>query len=496
MHTKSAVLRLVQLLSFIASVSFAASASVNRTIDDQKGDSVTGATPLYLPETGIWNIGQTCSICVIRAGGDPIDTGEVFDGTWHDAVHYGTPGDPDLVIQASFTGHAVYVYHIVLNAAIPGVPITATNLAFYIDNEYVGAYTHKPGNGTTPPVLYQVPVYSNDSLVQGEHLIQIITSGKTPAVVLFDYIAYTTEEDDSQSSVVPPAQTNVLPPTSQANAPSSTTQMSSSYYAAPASTSPAAAQASHLPSSQGDASSLSSQTTATSPAAQPGGTSYVPQANASYPTPQPNAVSSPTPPNHQQARTSHVAAIAGATAGGVTAIAAACLLGALWRARVRRQRRTTQGALLGGSAQPALDKDHPSERGRHLIASTTLTPSEHKPASETSTDYSQLADLRETPVTESSLNTTTAKQELSVRLAQREVPTLPEREDSELHTQQSDTLEGMLRKSRPDQHGSEMDENNPAMLMALREEMSALRTLLETRQVNAMAYDVPPAYAR
>ncbi|KAI0655664.1 hypothetical protein C8Q70DRAFT_922960, partial [Cubamyces menziesii] len=183
---------LVQFFSFAVLVSIAASASVNRTIDDQKGDSVTGAMPLYLPTAGAvtWNIGQTCSICTIRGGGDPIDVDEAFDGTWHDTTSEGKPGDPDLIVQASFTGHAVYVYHIVLNALIPGV-VTNTNLAFYIDNEWVGAYTYQPGDGTIPPVLYRVPVYSNESLAQGEHLIQIITAGDTPAIVLFDYIVYT-----------------------------------------------------------------------------------------------------------------------------------------------------------------------------------------------------------------------------------------------------------------------------------------------------------------
>ena len=187
------------ILAYIAWAGFASGVLVNRTIDDQKGDSVTGVTPLFLPDGGIWNAGQTCTTCAIRAGGKPIDTEHVFDGTWYDATYHGMAGEQELVVQVNFTGQAVYVYHIVLNALIDGI-ITTTDLGFYLDGESVGSYTHQPGNGTTPAVLYQVPVYTNDSLVQGDHMLQITTSGTIAALVLFDYIEYTTEDDSTHSA--------------------------------------------------------------------------------------------------------------------------------------------------------------------------------------------------------------------------------------------------------------------------------------------------------
>ncbi|KAI0325130.1 hypothetical protein GY45DRAFT_1374991 [Cubamyces sp. BRFM 1775] len=187
------------ILAYLIWAGTVSGALINRTIDDQKGDSVTGVTPLFFPGGGIWNAGQTCTTCAIHAGGKPIDTEHVFDGTWYDATYHGTTGEQELVIQVNFTGQAVYVYHIVLNALIDGI-ITTTDLGFYLDGEHVGAYTHQPGNGTNPAVLYQVPVYTNDSLTQGEHMLQITTSGTIPALVLFDYIEYTTADDSTHSA--------------------------------------------------------------------------------------------------------------------------------------------------------------------------------------------------------------------------------------------------------------------------------------------------------
>jgi hypothetical protein len=37
----------------------------NRTIDDQNGDSVTGALPKYSPP-GVWNQGNGCGVCALK----------------------------------------------------------------------------------------------------------------------------------------------------------------------------------------------------------------------------------------------------------------------------------------------------------------------------------------------------------------------------------------------------------------------------------------------
>ncbi|KAJ8481307.1 hypothetical protein ONZ51_g6086 [Trametes cubensis] len=193
------------LALFVACVAVAG-VDVNRTIDDQKGDSVTGVAPLFLP-TDLWNIGQTCTSCVIRAG-SPIDPGQVFDGTWHDATHYGD-SDPDRIVQVSFTGHAIYVYHTIMNILVHGAS-TRTNLTFLIDSEFVGNYLHNPtSNDSTPAVFYQMLVYSNDALEQGEHTLQVVASGGSTVLVLFDYVMYTTVEDDGPE---PPPSSQSPPP--------------------------------------------------------------------------------------------------------------------------------------------------------------------------------------------------------------------------------------------------------------------------------------------
>ncbi|KAH9886726.1 hypothetical protein C8Q73DRAFT_795208 [Cubamyces lactineus] len=200
-------------LFFLACIAaHVAAVNVNRTVDDQKGDSTTGVAPLFLP-TDLWNIGQTCTSCVIRAG-SPIDPGQVFDGTWHDATHYGDD-DPDRIIQVSFTGHAVYVYHTIINTLVSRAS-TRTNLTFLVDSEYVGNYLHSPtSSDNTPAVLYQMLVYSNDALEQGDHTLQIVASGNTTTLILFDYIIYTTTEaDDSTTPMQPYIASTSLPSSS------------------------------------------------------------------------------------------------------------------------------------------------------------------------------------------------------------------------------------------------------------------------------------------
>ena len=52
--------------------------TVNRTIDDYFGDSVTGRKVDY---SGYWNVGQTCFGCAIHP-----DANQAYAGTWHDVT--------------------------------------------------------------------------------------------------------------------------------------------------------------------------------------------------------------------------------------------------------------------------------------------------------------------------------------------------------------------------------------------------------------------------
>ena len=191
---------------------------VNRTIDDEGGDSVTGIVPTYTPNEGDpWIQGNVCSFCDV--GRNVIDINRTFNGTWHDAT-YKSRRDPasssGLVIAFNFTGTAVYVYNLVANRVlIPGTT-TFTNLTFHIDGEHVGQFVHVPDE--TTDVLYRVPVYSNASLVYKTHSMEIRAGGTNPSLVLFDYAEYTTDEEDGSLSKIPSETVPLSQPTTFAHA--------------------------------------------------------------------------------------------------------------------------------------------------------------------------------------------------------------------------------------------------------------------------------------
>ncbi|KAI0800519.1 hypothetical protein C8Q74DRAFT_1397077 [Fomes fomentarius] len=161
------------------------------------GDSVTD---------GAWAQGAECSTCNINT--KLVDVNSVFDSTWHDSTHH--PGDPDRVITITFNGTAVYVFHLIANA-ISGTT-TFTNLTFHIDGEQVGSFTHTPDD-THDPTLYRVPVYQNESLSNTVHTLETRASGPTDSLVLFDFIAYTTDDGTSPSSTSDRPSSSILPST-------------------------------------------------------------------------------------------------------------------------------------------------------------------------------------------------------------------------------------------------------------------------------------------
>ena len=168
---------------------------INRTIDDELGDSVTGAKPTYLPG-GTWKQGTACSICHISSVVN--DLSQTFDRTWHDTTHI-VGLDEGKSMQATFNGKAVYVFNLIANV-VP-FTLTVTHLNFYIDGEYVGQYVHAPDlRRGARQVLYRVPVYVNESLESSEHTILMRAEGLESSLVLFDYIVYTTDSDSDGES--------------------------------------------------------------------------------------------------------------------------------------------------------------------------------------------------------------------------------------------------------------------------------------------------------
>ena len=182
-------------LSLLFRVARVATRSVNQTIDDDLGDSLTGLKPRYAPGDG-WAQGAECSGCNINTRN--VDVSRVQDGTWHDSTHH--PGDPDRVITVAFTGTAVYVFHLIANS-FPSTT-TFTNLTFHIDGEYVGNYTHIP-DSSLDRIMYRVPVYANETLSNTQHTFETRTSGTIASLILFDFIVYTF--DDGTSDLANPS---------------------------------------------------------------------------------------------------------------------------------------------------------------------------------------------------------------------------------------------------------------------------------------------------
>ncbi|KAI0326742.1 hypothetical protein GY45DRAFT_63408 [Cubamyces sp. BRFM 1775] len=166
---------------------------MNRTIDDQNGDSVTGAMPSYLPDGG-WAQGSQCTTCNIHPG--LVDVSRTFDQTWHDSTYH--PGQPDRVITVSFTGTAVYVLNLVANNV--QYTTTLTNLSFSIDGTYIQQYFHNP-DGAQAQILYSVPVFSYTGLPNLPHTLEIRANGPSASLILFDAVIYTVPDTASITPV-------------------------------------------------------------------------------------------------------------------------------------------------------------------------------------------------------------------------------------------------------------------------------------------------------
>ena len=159
---------------------------VNRTIDDEFGDSVTGAVPTYAPQG--WLQGQNCTGCSFNSRN--VDITQVFNGSWHSAMHI--PGNTNFNITASFSGIAVYVFNLIALQA-------STNLTFYLDGEAADTFHPTQPTGVVG-IQYRVPVFSKIGLSNGPHTLEIVSGGPTHSLVLFDYIEYTVEDDSKSPS--------------------------------------------------------------------------------------------------------------------------------------------------------------------------------------------------------------------------------------------------------------------------------------------------------
>lgn len=197
-------------LLLLSSFPVATARLVNRTIDDEQGDSVTGVKPTYEP-TSNWAQGSTCAGCFLTPN-KVVSVSRAFDGTWHDSTYTPeTPGNPGNTIEAAFMGTAVYVYFIVPNFV--QFTTTLVNVTFSIDGTFYGQYQHIPR--TTSTISYNTLVFHTTNLANTDHTIEIRASGSNASLILFDNMIYTVDEADPTSSslgstftIVPPTLSN------------------------------------------------------------------------------------------------------------------------------------------------------------------------------------------------------------------------------------------------------------------------------------------------
>ncbi|RPD82863.1 hypothetical protein L226DRAFT_607915 [Lentinus tigrinus ALCF2SS1-7] len=320
------------LLLITALASCASASSVNRTIDDQTGDSVTGVVPTYSPPAA-WKQGATCDGCFIK-----LDPDHVLGGTWHDATHSPNDAEP-LLVTAQFTGTAVYVYNVIANT----VPYTTTytSLTFSLDGEQVGSYVHVPTSDSA--FQYDVPVYTNANLANKQHTLVIEAAGDTnSSLILFDYIVYTFTEDDPTP---PPSSTTTT--TTAAAPPTTTSTTTTTQPVTTSSTTTSSSSLSVLPST-GSTSTLSSGTSSLSD-------SNTATSGDSAPSTASSSSSSSSPSSTiaaahitQDNSSFPVGAVAGGVVGGVIVIVVLVFL--IWLLRKRRNQELVKPASFAVAA--------------------------------------------------------------------------------------------------------------------------------------------------
>jgi hypothetical protein len=178
---------------------FASAASVNHSIDDTNGDSVTGAKPIYFPPTGVW-AGADCVGCAIQP-----NPSLAFDGTWTAATYNAQLGLTSIVLsftgkpssylldvdkcQTPCTGTAIYAFFILANTVAPGIT-TQTECNFTLDGQAAGNFFHAPSSSYA--FIYNALAFSRSNLQNANHTLNISTSGISHDVFInFDYAIYT-----------------------------------------------------------------------------------------------------------------------------------------------------------------------------------------------------------------------------------------------------------------------------------------------------------------
>ena len=179
-------------------------AATNRTIDDEFGDAVTGALPVYGSNLDSqWNFGPACSACALKPAAD-----KLFMRTWHDNT--ARPSEaPNENITLTFTGiaphplcntvsvlksswtigTAIWVYCALVQAGGEGY-FTDTTINFNLDGNEQTPFQYVPTDLSAPLTFdYNVTVYSQTALPNTEHkLVMTVLPGSW---IAFDWAQYT-----------------------------------------------------------------------------------------------------------------------------------------------------------------------------------------------------------------------------------------------------------------------------------------------------------------
>ncbi|KIL67147.1 hypothetical protein M378DRAFT_160145 [Amanita muscaria Koide BX008] len=194
-------------LLFLLTIPVCRAVLVNRTIDSNLGDPVTGFVPIYQPPQSFW-VSQPCSGCFIQP-----DTAKAFDGTWMAATY--VPGLQSVNVTLRFTGVAVWVFFILANANTYAADMTTiTEVDIILDGNYVGNFSHDPDTNMQD-LTYNATIFSTIGLANTSHELVIGTNGiYNYSYLNFDWAIYT-------------ADINALPSQSASTAFTSTTDSSS-----------------------------------------------------------------------------------------------------------------------------------------------------------------------------------------------------------------------------------------------------------------------------
>ncbi|KAJ3482029.1 hypothetical protein NLI96_g7260 [Meripilus lineatus] len=176
--------------------------TIQRIIDDQLGDLVTGQQVQYSPG---WAQGNDCGYCAAKPS-----PASASNGTWHD-VSWNPGQDPLRTMSIRFTGTAIQVFLI-------GVKSMLTDVQFTLDDTPVGSFTSSFLDGDR--FVYGVSALHKDDIPNGEHILQMQSAGDQSVLILFDYALYSLNDNVvTTSSTVPDSSGPVQVASASSNSP-------------------------------------------------------------------------------------------------------------------------------------------------------------------------------------------------------------------------------------------------------------------------------------